>query len=105
MEWILGILGASIVAFVTAKITTRQDFARLREEQKFDYSLEAAIVHLLENPAYKKRSLKKLKYHLRGFETDDILRQALIRAGAVAFGGEGDEERWGLLRLNQDDVK
>ena len=105
MEFFAGIAGSIIVAFVTAWIATGQHFKRLREEQKFDYSVETAIVHLLENPDYTRRSLRKIRHHLRGFEDDDALRQALVRAGAVCMGGEGEEEMWGLLRRNLDKVK
>ncbi|MDU8913158.1 hypothetical protein [Aestuariicoccus sp. MJ-SS9] len=105
MEWVLGILGSVGVAFVTAQITTRQHLQKLREERKFDYSVGAAIEHLLSNPNYKKRSLKKIKHHSQGFSDDDELRQALVRAGAVSFGGEGEEEMWGLIKRNMEDIK
>jgi hypothetical protein len=105
MEWAFGIIGSLIVAFVTARITTTQVFKRLREEKKFEYSLETAIVHLLENPEFKKRSFSKIQRHLRGFENDNDLRQALIRAGAVSFQGTDGEELWGLLSRNREDVK
>ncbi len=105
MEWVLGIIGAAITGYITSRITTRQRFNELREERKFEYSLEAAIEHLLQNPTYEKRSFAKLKHHLRGFKNDDELRQALIRSGAVAFDGDDDEELWGLLSRNLADVK
>lgn len=100
-----GILTPLVIAAVTAWLTTQSQLRKLREERKFDYSVETAIIHLLESPDYKKRSLKKIKRHLRGFPDDDTLRQALVRAGAVAFGGEGDDEMWGLLSRNREDVK
>jgi hypothetical protein len=105
MEWILGISASVIVAFVTAKLTARREKEILKEELKLDYSIETAIVHLLENPDYRKRGLKKIKHHLRGFRDDDELRMAMIRAGAVAFGGEGDSELWGLLSRNLEDIR
>ena len=116
MEWGLGVLASVIVAFVTAQLSLRAQRERmereqtdrldhLREELKLEYSIETAIKHLLNNENYKKQSLKKIKHHIRGFENDDELRRHLVRAGAVAFGGEGDDEKWGLLSLNKDDVK
>ncbi len=105
MEWVFGIVASIIVAFVTARLTARREKEILKEEMKLDYSIEAAIIHLLKNPNYKKRSLKKLKRHLRGFKDDDELRMALMRAGAVAFDGEGDAEMWGLLDRNEEDIK
>ncbi|WP_299777377.1 hypothetical protein [uncultured Roseobacter sp.] len=99
-------LACSIVlAFVTARMSARNDLEKLREEMKLDYSVEAAIRHLLENQSYQKRSLKKIKHHLRGFENDDALRMALIRAGAVAFSGSGEDEMWGLVSRNREDFR
>lgn len=105
MEWLLGIIGAVVVSFFTARFTAKQEKDRLREELKLDYSIEAAIRALLSNESYKKRSLKKIKHHLRGFGTDDELRMALIRSGAVAFGGQGEDESWGLISRNKEDFK
>ncbi|MDD9722051.1 hypothetical protein PVW51_15195 [Sulfitobacter sp. PR48] len=102
---ILSVLGSAAVAFLTAKWSAYNSMTKLREEMKLDYSIETAIRHLLENPNYKKRSLKKIKHHLRGFRDDNELRMALMRAGAVAFSGTGDEEQWGLLSRNPEDVK
>ncbi|MDW3225398.1 MAG: hypothetical protein R8G34_21335 [Paracoccaceae bacterium] len=99
-------LTASIVlAYVTARLSAQNDMTKLRAEMKLDYSVETAIRHLLENPNYKKRSLKKIKHHLRGFESDDALRMALVRAGAVAFAGAGEDETWGLVSRNTEDFK
>lgn len=105
MEWVLGIAASVVVAFITALIAARLEQKKLREELKLEYSIETAIVHLLENPNYKKRGLKKIKHHLRGFKDDDDLRMALIRAGAVAFSDQGGDESWGLLRRNREDIK
>ena len=102
---IISILGSAIVAFLTAKWSAKSSMMKLREEMKLDYSIETAIRHLLENPSYKKRGLKKIKHHLRGLDDDNELRMALMRAGAVAFSGAGDEEQWGLLSRNSEDVK
>lgn len=104
MEWIAAIISV-IGAFATALFVANREKKKLREELKLDYSIEAAIHALLSNPNYKKRSLKKIKHHLRGFDDDNALRQALIRAGAVAFSGQGEEEMWGLISRNTEDFK
>ena len=101
----LSCLASLVIAFVTARMTAQNDLARLREEMKLDYSVESAIRHLLENENYQKRSLKKIRHHLRGFSDDDALRQALVRAGAVAFSGDGDNEMWGLVSRNREDFR
>lgn len=105
MEWLAGIAASILVAYLTARFAAQREQEKLREEMKLDYSIESAVIHLLQNPNYKKRSLAKIKRHLRGFKDDDDLRMALIRAGAVAFGGEGDDEMWGLLSRNEEDIK
>lgn len=114
--WVAGIAASVIVAAATAMITLRfereklraalkLEREKLREELKLEYAIETAIRHLLENKNYQRRSLGKIKRHLKGFPSDDDLRMALIRAGAVAVSGEGDDELWGLLERNLDAVK
>ncbi|MGJ8628707.1 MAG: hypothetical protein ACSHXB_17230 [Sulfitobacter sp.] len=102
---LLGLLVTILVAFGTSTLTAKRERERLREELKLEYSVENAIRELLSNPNYKKRGLRKIKHHLRGFASDDELRRALMRAGAVAFSGEGDEEMWGLISRNSEDFK
>lgn len=102
---LLGLAVTGAVAYFTAQHTARMERARMREEMKLEYSVEAAIRALLSNPNYKKRSIRKIKHHLRGFSSDDELRLALIRAGAVAFSGNGDDESWGLVSRNEEDFK
>lgn len=104
MEWVAAVISV-VGAFLTALYVANRERAKLREEMKLDYSIEAAIHALLSNPNYQKRSLKKIKHHLRGFDNENALRQALIRAGAVAFSGQGDEEMWGLISRNTEDFK
>ena len=115
MEWIFGILGAVIVAYVTAQFTARRERDNLRQELKLEYSIETAIIQLLGKQGWKQRSIKAIKRHIRGF-ADDELRQYLVRAGAVAFEGRPDpdsgerskdpeeQELWGLLKNNVDSL-
>lgn len=102
---VVGGIVSLVVAYFTSGIRARNDLAKLREELKLEYAIETAIIHLLEHPEFKKRSLKKIQRHLRGFSDADELRMALLRAGAVAFNGEGEEEMWGLLSRNARDIK
>ena len=104
-EWLMGLIASIVVAFLTAYWTARNAEKKIRAELKLEYSIEAAIKSLLSNPSYQKRSLKKIKHHLRGFESDNELRMALIRSGAVAFSGSGDDEMWGLIDKNKKDFK
>lgn len=104
MEWVLGVGASVIVAFCTAYFAARAELAKLREELKFDYSVEKVIRHLLNHPEHRKRSFKVIRHHLRGFETDNDLRMALMRAGAVAFDSDDLGEVWGLLERNERDI-
>lgn len=104
-EIAIGAAVSVLVAGATAAFAIRQDRARLREEQKLDYSIETALRHLLEHPQFQRRSLAKIKRHIRGFRDDNALRLALLRAGAVCVSGEGDNEMWGLLSRNIEDVR
>ncbi len=112
MEWLLGVVASVAVAFLTARFTAQNEHKRLREELKLEYSVENAIIQLLEKQGYPKRSFHRLKKHIRGFE-DDELRQHLVRAGAIAFENKkyskeqqpDRRERWGLLRNNLDDLR
>lgn len=106
MEWVLGIVGAVIVSYFTARFTAKQEQVRLRAELKLENSIEAAIIQLLDKQNWELRSFQTIKRHIRGF-SDDELRQHLVRAGAIAFDDqtrakEGPEkvERWGLLSKN-----
>lgn len=106
MEWVLGIVGAIVVAFFTARFTAKAEQSRMREELKLENSVEAAIVQLLDKQGWELRSFKTIKYHIRGF-ADDELRRYLVRAGAIAFEDETRDdvekrERWGLLDKNLD---
>lgn len=102
---LLTLVSSVLLAYLTARFSAQNDTAKLREQMKLDYSAESAIRHLLENEDYQKRSLKKIKHHLRGFESDDALRMALVRSGAVAFSGSGEDEMWGLVSRNKGDFK
>ena len=65
-------------------------------------SAERAARNLLECTTWKRRTFDTLKYHLGGFE-DDELRKILIRAGAIRF--EEDVETWGLLERNKIELE
>ncbi|MEO0839383.1 MAG: hypothetical protein AAF063_10830 [Cyanobacteria bacterium J06643_5] len=98
---------SSTAALITSYISlrqVRQGLQRLELEQKKieaqfgqELSAERAVKKLLECTKWKRRTFNTLKYHLGGFE-DDELRKILIRAGAIRF--EEDVETWGLLERN-----
>ena len=86
-----------------------QELKRLELEHKKieaqfgqELSAERAALNLLECTTWKRRTFDTLKYHLGGFE-DDELRKILIRAGAIRF--EEDVETWGLLERNKIELE
>lgn len=60
---------------------------------------EALVRKLLQHRQWRFRTFKTLKYHVAGFE-DDELRQVLIRA--VRFSDSQGEEIWGLIERVDD---
>lgn len=96
-----------IISIVTALITGLITFAiqerRLRTELRTEFMAEQAVKSLLESPKWGKRSFVELKKRLGGFNDDD-LRKVLVRAGAVRFISSDDEELWGLISRNKDDL-
>jgi siroheme synthase (precorrin-2 oxidase/ferrochelatase) len=71
-----------------------------QQSMRTEFMAEQAVRALLSHRAYTKRKFKTIKRRLAGFE-DNELRQILVRAGAVRFGGDGQEEVWGLIERNE----
>lgn len=59
------------------------------------------MLRLLERTKYKRRTFAALRFHIGGYE-DDELRKLLIRAGAVRF--QEDVETWGLVARNEEEL-
>jgi hypothetical protein len=74
--------------------------ARLRTELRTEFMAEEAIHSLLRHKNYELRTFEAISRRLPGFEPDD-LRRLLVRAGALAFYGDAEEEMWGLRDRNQ----
>lgn len=94
---------AGFVSWKTASKTIDAQRERLRREFQLEFATETAIKTLLENESYTMRSFEKIKRHLPGFE-DNELRRFLIRAGAVKFSGDDEQELWGLLERHKGGV-
>jgi hypothetical protein len=93
---------SGLVAWFTAAQKIKFDRDKLRREFQLEFATEAAIKHLLATENYSMRSFGKIKHHLKGFTDEDALRRHLIRAGAVCFSGESDQEMWGLLERHKE---
>ena len=97
-------LWSAIIAGIVSVLTTGATLKLQREKLRRDFQLEAAtetaIKALLNDGTYSMRSFDKIKYHLHGFEENE-LRQYLIRAGAVRFTMNDGSEGWGLLEKHR----
>ncbi|OGU71681.1 MAG: hypothetical protein A3H45_01185 [Ignavibacteria bacterium RIFCSPLOWO2_02_FULL_55_14] len=103
-----------LVSFVTAAITCvagyviqerklRRDFQLDRDRLRTEYMAEQVARELLSFERWSKRSFAAIKRRLGGFE-DDELRKILVRAGAVRFHGDHEEELWGLVSRNREEL-
>lgn len=91
----------ALATFLIQERRLRRDFELDRDRLRTEFMAEQVARKLLESEKWKKRSFKEIKKRLGGFE-DDELRKILVRAGAVRF--EGDDELWGLLSRNTNDL-
>lgn len=78
----------------------RADLELQQQRMRTEFMAEQAVRQLLEHEAYTKRQFKTIRRKIAGFE-DDELRKLLVRAGAVRFEGDGEEEYWGLISRNE----
>ena len=94
---------SSGIAYVASirqmKSSLRHSEESLRREYQLQSSVEKSVTSLLTR-GWQARSFSVLKYHIRGFQ-DDELRQILVRCGAVAFQS-GGREYWGILEMIED---
>jgi len=100
---VTAVITAVITSFITGLITFGVQERKLRAELGTEFMAEKAIKSLLKIERWKKRRFTEIKKRVGGF-TDDELRRLLVRAGAVKFGESGNEEFWGLISRNEDDV-
>ena len=92
------------IAYFIQKAKLQDDFKRDVGKVRTQYQAEEVAKMFLDDSRWKQRSFKQIKHHLGGFD-DDELRQILVRAGAVRFGIEGDNELWGLITRNLDKLQ
>lgn len=75
----------------------REGIQKTRAEFGQELSAEEAVKHLLKCTRWKRRTFRAIKYHIGGYE-DDELRKLLVRAGTIRF--HKDTETWGLISRN-----
>jgi hypothetical protein len=97
----MDILGSVVVAAViSAAMCFFVAERKLKREDRLENMAETAAATLLTQKPYRTRSFEMLKYHLAGFE-DDELRKILVRCGAVRWLDAGVKEFWGGLNRNR----
>jgi hypothetical protein len=107
MNWATLIEPAAVAAVVSGVVSLAGSLLslavaerRLRREFRLELAAEHAARTFLRYSNVPSRSFDFIKQRLRGFE-DDELRKILVRAGAVHFTNEENDERWGLLQRNR----
>jgi len=91
---------SGVVSFAASLLSLAVAERRLRREFRLELAAEHAARTFLRYSNVPSRSFDFIKQRLRGFE-DDELRKILVRAGAVQFRDEENDERWGLLQRNR----
>ena len=97
------VLTSMVIALFTSLVTYLIQERKLKTELRTEFMAEQVAKKLLESPKWKKRSFRKIKKHLAGFD-DKELRKVLGRSGAVCFESNEGEELWGLLSRNEDSL-
>ncbi len=92
---------AASVATLSSYLTTRTEIKKMQREYLLHYQAERIVRELLEHKKWKLRTFKAIKYHLGGFE-DNELRRILVQVGAIRFNDAQGIEIWGLLSRNKE---
>jgi hypothetical protein len=95
------ILVSAVTGFASGFVALLIQERKLRRDFQLEFMAENAARLLLESEKWQMRSFAQIKARLGGFE-DDELRKVLVRAGAVRFKGQNEEELWGLLKRNKE---
>ncbi len=95
---------AGWISYIASERKTAKEIGlsekRLRRDYQLEFSTEAVVKQLLSIDRWKLRTFDEIKRRLKGLEENEI-RKALIRAGAVCFRSDDDEEMWGLIERNR----
>lgn len=98
------LMSAAIAAIVSLFVAVSSAWAainRFKREYLLEFQAERLLRRLLSHPQWRLRTFKTIKYHVAGFD-DDELRRTLIRCGAVRFQDNQGVEIWGLVERNSD---
>lgn len=95
-------LVSGVVGLVSVLVTNWLAWARFRRAYRLDDRTEAILRRLLKDRRFKRRKFETIQSFVP--LTDEKLREALMRAGAVRLMGNDDQEYWGLLENHLDRV-
>jgi len=91
--------GCSVLAAVITAWTAR---AGLKKAYLLEDQTEMVLREMLRHPGFKMRTFAILQHHVP--LSDEKLREALLRAGAVSFKRSDGTVVWGLLENHRDRV-
>lgn len=97
------IITAIITSIITSIVTIYLQNKKLEAEFRTQFMAETALKSLLSNEKWKKRSFDEIKKRIGGFE-DEELRKILVRSGAIRFYTSENDELWGLISRNLEDI-
>ena len=102
---VTSLISAFIAIYVMRKKLEKEielSEAKLRHEYKAEFTVELAIQKLMRK-GFALRSFSLIRYHIRGFD-DDELKRMLLRSGCICFRVIKGVEYWGLLEENEDSL-
>ena len=98
---IIAALVSLIVGVVSSWVTYRLSVEKHAREYMLEYQVENLVLKFLSHENWRMRTFKTIKYHIAGFE-DNELRKILLRVGAVRFEDQAGIEVWGLYDRVKD---
>lgn len=102
-DWATAIASGVFAAF-SAGVTGWIAWVRMRRTFRLEDRTEWLLRTLLQDRRFRGRSRKfeTLRHHVP--LTDEKLREALLRAGAIRFENREGEEMWGLIENHKDKI-
>jgi len=101
VDFLGSVLGSTVAAaIVSAAVSFFVAERKLKREHRLESMAEAAAASLLRQKPFRMRSFDVIKYHLAGFE-DDELRKVLVRCGAIRWRTDSGTEYWGGRNCNR----
>ena len=102
-DWATAIM-SGVFAAVSTGLTGWFAWARMRQTFQLEDRTEWLLRTLLQDRRFpgKSRKFETLRHHVP--LTDEKLREALLRAGAIRFENREGEEMWGLIENHKDKI-